>query len=416
MASTQPYRTGTAFVIRELTGEKRTVTLRGRGLPFRPFTLSGSMRHEITWYPGSPEGVLQVMGATLEPTTVNGRWSDRFISLESDEDEVLEAINTQNIAGQAVRDPTDDDRAPISISTPGVGSLEAAVNNVREVVDIIDSIRRHGQIIEVVWGNQLRRGIMSKFTEKWQTNQDLEWEMSFVWTSQDVEELDNIEVETRNKYDLNQALDRADDSLSIITAKPFTAPPSELSRFGAIKAATKDVLDAAEEPFKNIARLITDVQSGILDVEDTAIQISRSVVGAVTSAKRIAGAWTFLEQRANDLALLLDTVEDAIALNEFEDAGERLASRKDTRDRRRGARRIAGDSARQKDAALKALRPELIRAFTAREGQDLRDVATEFYGTPDGWRGLRRYNNLSDSRLSAGQLVLVPRRPPQERC
>lgn len=412
--SALPFNTGSAFVIRELSGEKRKVTLRGRGLPKRPFTLSGSMRSDLTWYAGSAEGTLQIMGASLDPTTITGKWSDRFISENSEEEEVIAAIGTNGIAGQPVRgDRKGTSADPIVVD----GSPPSTVH---EAAEIVDEVRRQGQMVEVTWGGLLRRGILQKFVQKWQTHQDLEWEMHFRWVSQETEFLSSIPVDAGRAIDVDASINSAFDDFALIVAKPFKAPNTgSLSAFGSIKAAALDLQDAGSlinEGFKGIARTLTDVQQAIFDLEDTAFQASRAVVGFTNSAKRIAGAWSFLKQRASDLELLLSNVEDAIALNEEEDAGNRLALRKTTRDRRQGARRISGDAAIQQDVTLKTLDPELVRAFTARAGQDLRDIATLHYGTPDSWQALMQYNNLSTSKLEAGQLVFVPRTPPEVGC
>ena len=181
-----PFRTGTAFVITELTGEKRTITMKGRGLPKRPFTLSGSMRTDLSWYAGSPEGTLQIMGASLDPTTISGKWSDKFLSIFSEEEDVQAAFGTDHIAGQPVRFENDrqDTAAPVTISGGGVGEgAPAGFDSVGELANKIDEIRRQGQILEVKWGRQLRRGILQKFTQNWHTTQDLEWEMVFQWMS-----------------------------------------------------------------------------------------------------------------------------------------------------------------------------------------------------------------------------------------
>lgn len=399
------------------------ITLKGRGLPRRPFTLSGQMRTDLTWYAGSPEGTLQIMGATLDDTMISGKWSDRFISIDSEEEDVQAAIGSEGIAGQPVRREEDrgDTSAPITISgDTGIGAFP--FQNVAEVANKVDEIRRQGQVLEVTWGAQLRRGIMKKFVQKWSTHQDLEWEMNFQWMSQDSANLDAIAVEAGNKFDLNASIDAANDALAIVTAEPFTAPSTgslslvERARASSIVTGVNRFGQEINTGFKSLAETITEVQTAVFDLEDVAIQTSRNVVGFVNSAKRVAGAWDFLKRRANDMALLLENVEDAIALNEVADAGDRLASRKKTRNRRQGARRIVNDSARQQDAVLKQINPELLRSFTARAGQDLRDIATLHYGTPDAWQALLQYNNLSNSKLNAGQLIFVPRNPPKVEC
>ena len=50
----------------------------------------------------------------------------------------------------------------------------------------------------------------------------------------------------------------------------------------------------------------------------------------------------------------------------------------------------------------------LLGRYMARGGQDLRDVAAQFYGDSNEWRRLLSFNLLSSSELSSGQLLLIP--------
>ncbi len=52
---------------------------------------------------------------------------------------------------------------------------------------------------------------------------------------------------------------------------------------------------------------------------------------------------------------------------------------------------------------------DLLAAFIAQAGTDLRDVSIAYYGTPDQWRALLQYNELPSSQLKAGTMVLVPK-------
>ncbi|MBU6430466.1 MAG: hypothetical protein KGR26_15725, partial [Cyanobacteria bacterium REEB65] len=74
-----------------------------------------------------------------------------------------------------------------------------------------------------------------------------------------------------------------------------------------------------------------------------------------------------------------------------------------------GARDLQHDAAESNQLlASQVQQPELIQAFIARAGQDLRFVSASFYGTPDEWLSLMVFNNLTSSLLSQGQVVYVP--------
>jgi len=52
---------------------------------------------------------------------------------------------------------------------------------------------------------------------------------------------------------------------------------------------------------------------------------------------------------------------------------------------------------------------DLLAVFEASQNADLRDVSTQFYGTPDQWRDLAIFNGIATSKLAAGDIVLVPK-------
>jgi hypothetical protein len=240
--------------------------------------------------------------------------------------------------------------------------------------------------------------------------------MTFQWFSQDEFLFDEEPVETPS-FDLDAAVNEANDDLQFITSVPaVSSSRASASGLSTLVSATTQTAAAFNEGFKEISRTVTDMQNAVFDLEDAVIVSTQAVVGAFGTARRIAGTWEFLKQRAADLALLFDNVQDALSLNQTEDYGVRLAERKNTRDQRKSARRMGASASRNQQTVVKTLNPELVRAFTARENQDLRDISRLHYGTPDSWRALLRYNNLSDSKLRAGQLVLVPRNPPQAEC
>ena len=55
-----------------------------------------------------------------------------------------------------------------------------------------------------------------------------------------------------------------------------------------------------------------------------------------------------------------------------------------------------------------AIQPAPDEIYTARDGDDLRRVCTLYFGSPDSWIDLGRYNGLTVSTLEAGQTVRVP--------
>ena len=52
--------------------------------------------------------------------------------------------------------------------------------------------------------------------------------------------------------------------------------------------------------------------------------------------------------------------------------------------------------------------PDLAISFVARDDQDLREVAVTYYGDASAWRTIATHNGMRTSKLTAGQVVMVP--------
>src|SRR5262245_12238919 len=139
------------FTVQELSGDGRTLELTSRALPYRPFTLEGEHRVEVTWYPGNPVGTAQVLGAKETTTSINGWWKDRFLG-------------------------------DVDVSAPALASVDGTpITSARQLAETVDDIRRKGQLLEVVWNHLARRGFITSFRQTWHTIKDLEWEIEFTW-------------------------------------------------------------------------------------------------------------------------------------------------------------------------------------------------------------------------------------------
>lgn len=396
-----------AFIIRELTGDRRIVRLSGRALPYRPFTLSGSQRHDLTWYGGSPEGTLQIQGAKEDPTSIKGKWKDRFIkpisSLSSDELQELGFSSTRTLggtkaAGQNGEFPAQLDGEPIL--------------NVRDLADLIDDIRKKGQHLEITWLDKVRRGILHRFLQSWFTAQDLEYEITFVWNSQE-ERLSDIPVQTKN-IDVSDSIQEIDNEIESITDifGSGTDNPQQPSNALDIGLAGTEVIQA----LNNIDDAITDIKRASLDLENAVITNVQIITSPLETGKRAAGLFDFMKRRAASITNLVSSTFEAFALNTDSTFGERLRRRRELKEVRDSSITITSIAAIRQQQMQKQLNPELIRTIIAVEGQDLRDISREIFGTPDSWRSLMVFNNLSSPKLEKGQLVFVPRTPPEHSC
>lgn len=388
------------FIIRELTGDKRTFRFTGRGLPYRPFTLSGDQRADVTWYAGSPEATIQMLGAKENPTTINGMWKDRF----------LRQVADMSAAEQLAAGFTSDTQRPAGQQgEPGAQIDGQPVNNVRELAEEIDDVRRKGQLVEVTWVNQLRRGMLKSFRQSWHTAQDLEWEIQFEWINQGVQ-LADIPIQDRS-VDLSDVSVEVENQLAELDKISDGSIPLDLNA----STAGQAVGNAAD-----IGQLLSPINSGIdqlhqalEQLQDTIVVNTQDFLSSINTAQRVIGILAFMKDIGDSTANAIDRRLDAAILNVQDLFGTKLDQRNTLSKQKRAARRISSVAAIRKEQMEKQVNPELVKAFTAREDQDLRDVAMEHYGIADEWRSLMRFNNLATSRLRANQLIFVPRNPPR---
>ncbi len=384
-----------SFVIKERTGQKRTLRLRERALPYRPFTLGGTQRNVIDWYPGSPIGTLQVFGAKEDSTTINGMWKDAFLTSPNrgSAPAELDSQTTEQVDGEEV-----------------TGAASDALTTARALVKAMDSIRRCGQEVEVTWLDQVRRGILEHFEAKFHTGHDVEWEAMFSWISQG-ESHDDVKMVDDTASDLGDIPNKVQG----IVGRILSTAADVIQQTG---DRSSDVLNK----FNTLSAKIADLSD---ELTDAVVNVSQALSTPNEILKRVAGILDGIKLEADDMVSLLEDQVDALTLDSGRASlisslqrsfGQVLGVRAHARERSAAAAELRSLAAQQQNALLTRVTSTIIRTFQARDGQDLRQVALEFYGTSDAWRGLMVYNNLRSSGLRAGQVVFVPAQPPDGNC
>lgn len=394
------------LIIEELTGDRNQLQLIGRCLPYRPLSFEGSMRAEVTWYPGNPTATLQMLGAEESPTAINGMWKDRFIRA------------------------TNDFGVPVVVGRTGIAVLNGSpIPNVRSLVAITDEFRLRGQLLELRWDEHTRIGYLKRFRHVWLRREDVEWEMEFQWINRGeaippvgfAPPVASLDV-------ANEIIDAVDSLINTSNTRIVTTDPE---------------IDETDIP------LVSDIEQQINDALDTLEQAATSV--ADTAAKESEGTLSKLEATQLTLAAfqtikstsddLLDTTEstppralqvsapptvDAVApqgptqatqiTSGTETAGiasltheQALNAAKYKRDMDLAARNVRAIATRRElELAAQSIRVPKVTTFVVGDDDDLRDISTRFYGTAEEWKRLLTYNNLSTSKLAAGQIILVP--------
>jgi hypothetical protein len=363
-----------AFTIAEQTGRKRVLILKERALPYRPFTLSGSMRAETTWYPGNPIASMQVLGNEEAPTTITGRWADRFLRSIDDEGRAVQAS------------------AIALLGTGGAGATQP-VANVVELAKTVDSIRREGQVVEVTWDQQIRHGIVEQFVQIWDRAEILNWEITFKWISQGEREVPisfALEVDQKS---LSAKFNTLYDQLHTSLAAPFSL--------------VEDIQRALDE----MDAIISDA---IGSITDTTANITDAVLTPATAVKRTLAAMETIKEGALRIENIVSSKAARALINTDEiDAlsqGQTLTAESYVRGVKISARLLKTTAAEQNDTLTRRDdEQEILAVFTAHTNMDLRDVSTRFYGTQEEWRRLLKYNGLTSSKLLAGMFIMVPR-------
>jgi len=387
-----------------MTGRKRTVALTGRGLPIGPFSVEGEQRVKVTNPPGNPEGWATVMGPTEGTTDISGYWKDKFIG-----------------------DTRQGQRSSIEMIQPYQGSPSAAASSmdirasgtqVTSAVDatlLFDSIRREGQLLQVTWGYISRRGYLKKFGQKWHNIHDCEWSATFAWVSQNLPTSSPLYGPPAGMMETGGALRELLRLISRILDTPHAILGPAMEGF----RNTVNRIDSFSRAFDDsVSGFASDV-SELLNVGST---LQTSLGGIASSAQLIKDmvedqGWPLLFTDPQSIlpfggpsaSLAEERTADALAIAALESIDPERVIRMQlyVRETITDARRLR-DEAVIRQRALDTPTAQILDTYRAREGEDLRDVSSRYYGNPTQWRALMTWNELDTTELYAGQLLIIP--------
>lgn len=339
-----------SLIIQELTGEKRSLTLKQRSLPYTSVSWAGNMRTNTTWYQGNPVATQQVLGPEEEPTTLEGTWKDRFIR------GTVEQVGF----GREVAFATD-------------------------LVDFMTELRTAGQLLQVSWGPETRRGILVMFDPRYLRLQDIEWTAEFEWQGRGpvtprVPEPDAPPPTLLDR--INQVADQ------------FALGPTFL--FPDVNAIlVSNIADAREKT--------ATVFDGLRVVQKLA-EVPQDVLGAVASAvdslrNQLLEEMNRLAETPVELVSTSTRAADVLSVEawrrEMSAALERLLDALDAADRQLENR----------------AEPPATQTFQATENITLFAISNRFYETPDFAGFLQRVNFLDSNLVPAGFTLIIPPKP-----
>jgi nucleoid-associated protein YgaU len=434
--------TVSAFVIREVVndgwggtlgrvasgfglGSQRELVLMGRGLPYRPLTLKTQQRLSLTWLPGYSVATAQALGAKEDKTSIRGKWSDKFLAKSQEAAEDLGPLGNafagiDNAIGQAA--------ATIGL---GSGSLGGSTNEIVPVTwqnervqkaykaaEIVDELVRTATYVEVLWDNHARRGYITEFTKDWHNAHDLEWEMEFTWVSRS-EPNPPVTAQELSLSDTVSLFQKLADALNT-EALPPTFPMTRdvladvdagVKRIAATSQAVFDTVGntaaLATAPF-SVARSVMALSSTIIGQADALRNRLRSLpVAGLRSNRAEANPSANAQTSVRPSAL---RAESSATFSQATVCAEYVRRVDDI------LKQLIYTAIIQRDDYARKLERQVTAIVNVREGQDLRDLATQYYGNPHEWKRIAQANGLRNGALVAGMSIVIPKFVDGEGC
>lgn len=343
--------TPTNFVVEILEGPLagQRLELGGRSLPYRAgsggsISFGGDQRSKLTWYPGNPTATQNVFGPTLQPTTINGTWKERYL-------------------GQDV---------PI------------------DLFENFDVLRKTGVQVRVRWEAIVRIGIVKtvKIFPGDPTGglTDFRWEIVFEWSAENVTTPRKINARDISLRDglANTATDL--DSLQVGSSgfieKYGRFLGAENLEFAADGLSLREQIELIRTSFK----LLSNAAVTLADAVSIPANAADGALSALGQAKNTAAATAaILANIPPNRAVFDDSVPTTLSfeLDKRAVIEEALALL---------------PPAYEQQLRMNALaRPQTFVKVVAHHGSDLRALAVTYFGDADKWDRIAKANGLETS-------------------
>jgi len=333
------------MIIEEAGGGGRSLELRGRALPFRGVTFGTRMRQVSTWYPGSSVATMHVLGAEEPQTEMNGRWSDRYIR-------------------------------------SFIFALGFDLDGVEDVVKVFQDWAFTGQELRVQWGPQVRTGVIESFEPSYDEEADVQWSITFAWHSRDDAQRDRAFVESQPRAQPTES------ALSALEEDVANVPPR----------AARSYVERVRGQIEAI-RGVTSSYVATIRRSSINPSLPGPISNTIVRARAIAAE---VESMLDDGAVPL--VEVVVSSH----VRDRLRGDLRRRNVARSAFRLRAESDAESLKARRRSAPVERKVVQIREGQTLRSLSMDAYGTSDEWSRIATANGWTSSIVPAGTMVLIP--------
>jgi len=367
-----------------LEGTLPTIDLWASALPLKGMEFPGEQRISTRYYVGNPVATQQLGGPTKPPSTWMGHWMD------------------------------------VDLGEGGARALVLQFENLRDL----------GIPVEVRWGGRnlaagedpavVRRGLIKKFTPKYNRLQDVEWTCEWEWrgetqqtkpptfasdsfaTSNDFSALQDQLVTTQ--ADTESWMDVAWGILGT-GANAMLTVSDALDDVQSSIASGINLIDGASDMLSQMASLpsnIADRVRGICARIIIACANGRAALGefcglwpgveGIATGQDITATGAFINQQAGQAKLAMFPHDDPL---------EHLDGQTAQYDLIRSWDLLAQQAATASATIASQQVPDIIAIVRPAAGTDLRDLAVTYYGNADDWIVIADYNDLDSSEVPA---------------
>lgn len=342
-----------AFMIEEIRGSKRMVSLRGRALPYQGVAWEGQTRTKLVWYPGNTVATQQILGPEEMSTQIEGIWKNRFLRG--------------------------------SVDVTGFNKPTTAL----ELVEIFETLRISANELRVQWNDFVRHGIIKRFRVQVDRIQDIKWECEFEWRSRN----ENVQIRAaqprKQLPKLRAGLNKIDDILAFDPDSIFPDYRAEIvSKIRGIRGQASKLFDVVRQvdnlvstPAAVIGAMASAVESIRYEAEDTIESLVDVPRTTLTASDRLSDVISIEVWRHSV----------AEAAHEF--------------------RGLVQNKERE---TVKEVRPGALTIMTVAQDTTLRQLSLDAYGTADSWQIIADFNGFTDSQVEAGTVVIIPPAPPSQ--
>lgn len=357
-----------AFIIRELEGSQRTIELRNRALPYQEIEWPGEQLTVKRWYPGNRVATIQVLGPRESDLEVRGFWKSRYISSD------VRLIGFDDIEATAL---ARGDEFPGFI--PPIYFAE-------DLREAFSRIRISGNTVQVNWGPEVRRGILTNFAPKYDRIEDIAWTATFTWSQRGERPALRASDVEDEQVEILEAMNAIDDTLA--------QQPPDISP------------DAAETIRSNATVLRESVLAftqTLSDIQTTATTTTQDFQALQALSSRVVQAGQALRGSTTNAPYVDLLPIDTVSLVTETEVWRRTIGRDSTR--------VQSSAVQATNRVRQRAVPDIQQTVVVRQNETLRTLAQRFYANADSWTVIADANGLTTSLVDPGTVIDIPQSP-----